>query len=627
MNRKGIVLSGLIYALLAFFLLLVIGLLAVLWYRQNAIDELSRDANAIYDDPYIPSDVDTFEFVYTGDYQALTIPKSGKYKVELWGAQGSNNGGKGGYTSGEIYLEGADILYIYVGGTPPDVITQGYNGGGAGMHFNGGNRGRAGGGATDIRLINGTWDNINSLRSRIMVAGGGAGSSGYGGAAGGLVGLTGTKSADSTNGNAGTGGTQISGGISYNSANGTFGKGADAIPASGTNSAGAGGGGYYGGGTGWEIDLHAGGGGGSSFISGHPGCDAITEAGTHTGQPNHYSGYVFRSTQMKAGNESMPSPTGGTQTGNTGNGFARITYIPEEVNTAEFIYTGDYQTYVIPESGNYKIELWGASGGGTTSTAKGESLGGNGAYTTGQAYFNKGASLYFYIGQSGGNFTSSNIGNATIYGSTFNGGGAGALDISESSDIGEHGFPGGGATDVRIASGMWNNTSSLRSRIMVAAGGGGGGWSGNGSGDQYYAGGGGSGGTLSGIGAPTATTSTPGTQTNGSAFGIGGNGIFGSGGNNNGTGGGGGGYYGGEKGLSFRKPNSSGSGGSSFISGHAGCNAINASGAHTGQPNHYSGYVFTNTQMIPGNELMPNPMGGVQTGHLGNGFARITYLP
>src|SRR5690606_1741667 len=118
-----------------------------------------------------------------------------------------NNGGKGGYTSGEIYLEGADILYIYVGGTPPDVITQGYNGGGAGMHFNGGNRGRAGGGATDIRLINGTWDNINSLRSRIMVAGGGAGSSGYGGAAGGLVGLTGTKSADSTNGNAGTGGT------------------------------------------------------------------------------------------------------------------------------------------------------------------------------------------------------------------------------------------------------------------------------------------------------------------------------------------------------------------------------------------------------------------------------------
>ena len=57
-------LSGLIYALLAFFLLLVIGLLAVLWYRQNAIDELSRDANSIYDDPYIPEDIDTAEFVY-----------------------------------------------------------------------------------------------------------------------------------------------------------------------------------------------------------------------------------------------------------------------------------------------------------------------------------------------------------------------------------------------------------------------------------------------------------------------------------------------------------------------------------------------------------------------------------
>ena len=95
-----------------------------------------------------------------------------------------------------------------------------------------------------------------------MVAGGGAGSSGYGGAAGGLVGLTGTKSSESTNGNPGTGGTQISGGISYNSADGVFGKGGDAIPTNSTDMAGAGGGGYYGGGAGWETNLNAGGGGG-----------------------------------------------------------------------------------------------------------------------------------------------------------------------------------------------------------------------------------------------------------------------------------------------------------------------------------------------------------------------------
>jgi len=302
-------------------------------------------------------------------------------------------------------------------------------------------------------------------------------------------------------------------------------------------------------------------------------------------------------------------------------------YIPNEEYTAEFFYSGDYQVFNVPITGRYEIELWGAQGGSTTSAVKGESLGGKGAYTSGKIYLNKGESLYFYIGQSGGDFSSSNIGNINFYSATFNGGGAGALDVSESSDTGEHGFPGGGATDVRLVNGAWNNTTSLRSRIMVAAGGGGGGWSGNGSGDQYYAGGGGAGGSLSGIGAPTATSSTPGTQTSGYAFGIGGNGIFGSSGNNNGTGGGGGGYYGGEKGLSFRKPNSSGSGGSSFISGHSGCNAINASGSHTGQPNHYSGHIFNETQMIDGNSSMPKPTGGTQIGHSGNGYARITYLP
>ena len=48
----------------------------------------------------------------------------------------------------------------------------------------------------------------------------------------------------------------------------------------------------------------------------------------HTGQPNHYSGYVFSNTVMKAGNVSMPKPTGGTETGHTGNGYAKITWMP-----------------------------------------------------------------------------------------------------------------------------------------------------------------------------------------------------------------------------------------------------------------------------------------------------------
>jgi hypothetical protein len=95
-----------------------------------------------------------------------------------------------------------------------------------------------------------------------------------------------------------------------------------------------GGGGYYGGGHGTHPGSSwPGGGGGSSFISGYSGCNAIAASSTasnivHTGQPNHYSGYVFTDMQMLDGNTAMPSPTDGTETGHTGNGYAKITYIP-----------------------------------------------------------------------------------------------------------------------------------------------------------------------------------------------------------------------------------------------------------------------------------------------------------
>jgi hypothetical protein len=284
-------------------------------------------------------------------------------------------------------------------------------------------------------------------------------------------------------------------------------------------------------------------------------------------------------------------------------------------------YTGDYQTFTVPIAGNYKIELWGAAGIGTEDASKGVSLGGNGAYTAGTISLSKGENIYIYVGQGGKLVTSTNINDDNNYTANFNGGGAGAKDTAEAVAVGEHGFSGGGATDIRLNNGLWNDTTSLRSRIMVAAGGGGGGWSGNGTSDPYYTGGGGAGGALTGIGAPSATSSTPGTQTSGNAFGIGGNGLSG-----NGTGGGGGGYYGGMQGLTFAKPNASGSGGSSFISGYTGCNAIDENGNSTGGANHYSGKVFTDTQMIDGISAMSNPNGETETGHKGNGFAKITCL-
>ena len=112
------------------------------------------------------------------------------------------------------------------------------------------------------------------------------------------------------------------------------------------------------------------------------------------------------------------------------------------------------------------------------------------------------------------------------------------------------------------------------------------------------------------------------TQTSGYSFGIG---QTGNSGTNLSRSGGGGGYYGG---YAYH---CAASGGSSFISGYPGCNAISASSTSTniiptGSPNHYSGYIFINSSMIAGDSSMPSPSGSTEVGHLGAGYARITFI-
>lgn len=87
------------------------------------------------------------EFDPNGAYEEFTSGFTGKYKVELWGAQGqtgSVNASFGAYTSGEIKLKKGEKLYVYVGKSGAN---GGYNGGGANLNSN------RGGGATDIRLV------------------------------------------------------------------------------------------------------------------------------------------------------------------------------------------------------------------------------------------------------------------------------------------------------------------------------------------------------------------------------------------------------------------------------------------------------------------------------------------
>ena len=239
---------------------------------------------------------------YTGSVQTFTAPISTTYKLEVWGAQGGNtpraNGGKGGYSVGEIHRSATNMLYVYVGGQGPvatteDLVSGGYNGGGGAAYNHSQPAYNAtGGGATHIATIaRGELKNYESYRTDVLiVAGGGGGGNDWqvqhigklgeyeqGGAGGGITGLTGSFDSHY----AGTGGTQTSGGYAKGSSReaesyGSFGLGGY-ISGMAQGSAG-GGGGWYGGGGSYD---NAGGGGGSGYIGGVT--NGITTSGVQSG--------------------------------------------------------------------------------------------------------------------------------------------------------------------------------------------------------------------------------------------------------------------------------------------------------------------------------------------------------
>ncbi len=234
----------------------------------------------------------------------------GEYVMQCWGAQGGRatlnkaykgTPGKGGYSYGELVLTTPTTFYTYTGGQGGDGAkncskycgggSPGSNGGGWGGDDDNDDNGGGGGGASDIRLVSG------NLYSRIMVAGGGGGCCGNETTAGG----GGTSGGTPPKGSA-VGATQTSGYLFGQG--GAGGRGGDNAVAGG-----GGGGGYYGG---VGNGRHAGA-GGSGFVSGMSGCNAIKGNGdtTPTGQPNHYSGFVFRNASMSTGVQS-------------GNGWIRI---------------------------------------------------------------------------------------------------------------------------------------------------------------------------------------------------------------------------------------------------------------------------------------------------------------
>ena len=200
--------------------------------------------------------------VNTEPYYTFTAPKTGTYKIETWGAQGTINGGLGAYSHGQVILQKNQKMYVYIGGQ------NGYNGG-----TNSNRNGGGGGGATHIAKKTGLLSTLsNSLTNILIVSGGGGGgdkwsTGAFGGNAGGIIGGSSSITTDSAYKYA-TGGSQTNGGVAYTStnypaSNGIFGQGGVSTSSFG----GHGGGGYYGGGAGGASSSWcAGGGGGSSYI-------------------------------------------------------------------------------------------------------------------------------------------------------------------------------------------------------------------------------------------------------------------------------------------------------------------------------------------------------------------------
>lgn len=219
-------------------------------------------------------------FKYRGQSETITL-EGGTYQIQCWGAAGGGeNGGKGSYVKGIFDIADETIIHVYVGGQGTEYSEINEENGG----FNGGGnsyQGFGGGGASDVRLYKGEWDDTTSLLTRIIVAAGGGGSS--------------KANAVSETGAGGNGGDFTNGfnGISLTATSTRYGLGADvgniqvgyndyekdsvviSIPDTEKGSlgkggtvdyigAGAGGAGYFGGSA--AHDEYAGGGGGISYI-------------------------------------------------------------------------------------------------------------------------------------------------------------------------------------------------------------------------------------------------------------------------------------------------------------------------------------------------------------------------
>lgn len=274
------------------------------------------------------------DFKYTGNEQTFKAPYTGYYKLEVWGAEGGNDsrqGGKGGYSTGTVYLTADQLLYVYVGQRGKDATDNrggGWNGGGdAGSSGSSG----GGGGMTHISTTQNPVDNGKNAKvtaddrnerakdpfwnpeGTIIVAGGGGGGGNSGGTTEQLVG--------------GYGGGETAGA-----------GGADAAASNGTKT------GYkqgYGENR-YDVQYYDGGGAGAGWYGGLVRSTNDVGGGGGTGYvADKLDQYPITHAQTIAGNQEFPT-TDGTkkETGHSGDGYAKITFVSENSDVTQLVISG-----------------------------------------------------------------------------------------------------------------------------------------------------------------------------------------------------------------------------------------------------------------------------------------------
>lgn len=270
-------------------------------------------------------------------------------------------------------------------------------------------------------------------------------------------------------------------------------------------------------------------------------------------------------------------------------------------------YTGKVETFTAPEKCDYKLECWGAQGGGIIDQGKvTPAKGGGYSYGT-LKNVGKGKQLFVCVGGQG----TAGVRNLKNASGGYNGGGKGGYGVKNAKDqILLSGGGGGGATHIALSAGLLTQfVDKYQTQLLIVAGGAAG-YSNvpnnNTNINAAYGGG-----VNGGPGMNTVTNATytvAGQKPTRERFGKGQDGRNGITGTNNGgegNSGGGGGFCGG---YSDQRTGSN-------------TNGIGGGG---------SGYVNTSLLVdattIAGNQQILKPNGVVETGHLSHGEAVITWL-